>query len=114
LKYLNTNRIGNTGGLRVGRSIRPNEAGRNKRCVWKIPTRPFKDEHFATYPEDLIEPMIKAGCPPGGIVLDPFMGAGTTAVVAKKLGRRFIGIELNQKYIEMAERRIEKECGKLF
>jgi len=55
--------------------------------------------------------MIKAGCPQGGVVLDPFMGAGTTAVVAKKLGRKFIGIELNQKYIEIAERRLFNRFG---
>jgi site-specific DNA-methyltransferase (adenine-specific) len=111
LEYHDTNHIGNTSALRVGRPIRPNEAGRNKRCVWKIPTRPFKEAHFATYPEDLIEPMIKAGCPQGGVVLDPFMGAGTTAVVAKKLGRKFIGIELNPKYIEIAERRLFNRFG---
>lgn len=148
--------------------------GRNKRCVWRIPTRPFKGSHFAVFPETLVETPIKAGCPKfvckkcgkakekitkteynwqtkgktlgkkqrsgqmatlpghaikrvyevgytdcgcnagfkGGIVLDPFMGSGTTAVVAKKLGRNYVGIELNPKYIEMAERRI-KEVPKI-
>ena len=81
--------------------------GRNKRCVWKITTKPFKEAHFATYPEDLIETPIKAGCPEKGIVLDPFMGAGTTGLVAKKLGRNYMGIELNSEYIKIAEERIK-------
>jgi len=91
-----------------------NEEGervRNKRSVWTVNNRPFKEAHFATYPEDLIEPMIKAGCPQGGVVLDPFMGAGTTAVVAKKLGQNYIGIELNPKYIEIAEKRLLDRFG---
>jgi DNA modification methylase len=79
---------------------------RNRRSVWTITTKPFKDAHFATFPPDLVEPMIKAGCPTGGIVLDPFFGAGTTGFVAKQLGRDFIGIELNHKYCDMAEKRI--------
>lgn len=80
--------------------------GRNKRAVWSIITKPYSEAHFATYPEKLIEPMIKAGCPEGGIVLDPFIGSGTTAVVAKKLKRNWIGIELNKDYIEIANKRI--------
>lgn len=160
------------------RTMRPNLFGRNKRCVWVIPTRPFEGAHFAVFPEALVEPMILAGCPaevckkcgkvrqkiidnserintrPGlnvgnaksgtlidpnkelhsselskfrqkiiykeigytdcgcsegwnkGIVLDPFIGSGTTAVVAKKLGRDFIGIDINPKYVEMAKKRI--------
>lgn len=80
--------------------------GANRRSVWTITTKPFKDAHFATFPEDLIVPMIKAGCPRGGTVLDPFMGSGTTAVVAKKLGRDSIGIELNPAYVEMAKKRV--------
>lgn len=79
---------------------------RNKRSVWTITTKPFKGAHFATFPEDLITPMILAGCPQGGVCLDPFVGAGTTGLVARKLGRNYIGIELNPKYIEMAEKRI--------
>jgi len=141
---------------------------RNRRCVWKIPTQPFKGAHFATFPEKLIEPMVKAGCPEficnkcgktrekifknnrqetrpgnyskyterpeglkkriinnpieigytdcgcnsefsGGMILDPFAGAGTTGVVAIKNNRQFIGIELNPEYIEMARKRIENE-----
>ena len=85
-----------------------NKEGRNKRSVWSITTKPFKEAHFATYPEKLIEPMIKAGCPENGIVLDIFNGAGTTNLVALKLNRNYIGIELNQKYIDIANKRIEE------
>jgi site-specific DNA-methyltransferase (adenine-specific) len=92
---------------RDDRLRRPNQAGRNMRTVWSINTRPFAGAHFATFPESLIEPMIKAGCPQGGIVLDPFMGAGTTAVVAVKHGRNYLGIELNPDYIKIAEERIK-------
>ena len=80
--------------------------GRIKRCVWNISTKPFKGAHFAVFPEELIEIPIRAGCPKDGIVLDPFMGSGTTGVVAKKLGRNYIGIELNPEYIEIANQRI--------
>jgi len=79
---------------------------RNKRSVWTVPTRPFPEAHFATFPPKLIEPCILAGCPEGGIVLDPFMGAGTTALVATELSRNYIGIELNPKYIKIAEKRL--------
>jgi len=81
--------------------------GRNKRTVWKIPTQPFPEAHFAVYPEKLCETPILAGCPKGGIVLDPFMGSGTTGLVARKLGRNYIGIELNKEYIELAEKRLK-------
>ena len=87
---------------------------KNKRTVWTIPTKPFSDAHFATFPEKLIEPMILAGCPEGGIVLDPFMGAGTTAVVALKNGRNYIGTELNPEYIKIAEARIAGVTSPLF
>jgi len=153
------------------RDMRPNKDGKNPGDVWTIPTQPYPGSHFATFPEKLIEPMIKAGCPAeickkcgearkrisetsvgndrrtkgedkfsianetsgfrennllaqrkttgwtdcgcnagfeSGIVLDPFAGAGTTCVVAKKLGRHYIGIELNKSYCQMAERRIDK------
>lgn len=79
---------------------------RNKRSVWTIPTKPFKGAHFATFPEALVEPCILAGCPEGGLVLDPFTGSGTVGAVAMKHGRRFIGCELNPDYIAMAEKRI--------
>lgn len=79
---------------------------RNKRSVWEVTTKPFKEAHFATFPVDLIVPMIKASCPENGIVLDPFFGSGTTGVAAKKLNRNYIGIELNEEYIAIAEKRL--------
>jgi len=92
------------------------EQGRNKRCIWKVATQPFKEAHFATFPEALIEPMLKAGCPEGGIILDPFFGAGTTGLVAVKQNKHFIGIELNEEYCEIARKRINvvMDQGKLF
>jgi len=81
--------------------------GRNKRTVWNIPTKPFKEAHFAVFPPALIEPCILAGCPEGGVVLDPFMGSGTTGMVAAMHQRNFIGFELNPEYCKMAEKRIE-------
>ena len=82
--------------------------GRIKRAVWSINTKPFKGSHFAPYPEELVETPISAGCPKDGIVLDIFMGSGTTGVVAKKLGRNYIGIELNEEYVKIANDRIKK------
>lgn len=79
---------------------------RNRRSVWTIPTSPFPDAHFATFPPDLIRPCILAGCPAGGVVLDPFFGAGTVGVVCVEEGRRYLGIELNPEYVEMASGRI--------
>ena len=79
---------------------------RNKRSVWTVTTKPFKGAHFATFPTKLIEPCILAGCPVGGLVLDPFAGSGTTGVVALKHGRRFVGIEANPTYAQMARERI--------
>jgi len=100
---------GGDGSGELGNSVRfgNSEQGRNKRCVWRITTKPYKEAHFATYPEALCETPIKAGCPVGGIVLDPFFGAGTTGLVAKKQGKNYIGIELNQEYIKIAEARIK-------
>jgi DNA modification methylase len=82
--------------------------GRNKRSVWTVSTKPYKGAHFATFPPDLIEPCILAGCPENGIVLDPFAGSGTVGEVAKKNGRDFILIELNQNYKTLIDSRIEK------
>lgn len=87
-------------------SIYEPKATRNKRDVWIVTTKGFSEAHFATYPEELITPCILAGCPVDGVVLDPFMGAGTTAVVAVKNNRHYIGFELNPEYIEIAEKRI--------
>ena len=88
-------------------------AGRNKRTVWRIPTSGSRLAHVAMFPEKLIEPMILAGSPLGGVVLDPFMGSGTTAVVALKNSRRFLGIELNEEYIKMAEDRLAQMTAPL-
>lgn len=79
---------------------------RNKRSVWTVATRPLKEAHFATFPPALIEPCILAGCPEGGTVLDPFGGAGTTGLVADRLQRNAILIELNEQYMQIAKRRI--------
>ena len=104
------------GGMTVAKQLKYFEkvnsgevTGRNKRCVWKVSTQAFHGAHFAVYPEKLIIPMIKSGCPENGVVLDPFMGAGTTGLVSVKLKRQFIGIELNPEYIKIAEKRINAE-----
>jgi DNA modification methylase len=81
----------------------------NKRSIWTISLKPFHGAHFAVYPKDLIEIPIKAGCSINGIVLDPFMGSGTTAIVAKKQNKNYLGIELNPEYIKIANERIKKE-----
>jgi len=78
--------------------------GRNKRCVWKIPTKPNPEAHFATFPPNLVKPMIKAGCPEEGLVLDPFAGTGTTLKTAFKLGRNFIGFEISKEYCKIAKK----------
>lgn len=83
----------------------------NKRSVWSVCTSAFKDAHFAVFPPSLIVDCIKAGCPENGIVADPFMGSGTTAIVARKLNRNYIGFELNRDYIDIANKRINKELG---
>lgn len=91
-----------------------NEQGdyvRNKRDVWQVNVKPCKEAHFATYPPDLVRPCILAGCPEGGVVLDPFMGSGTTALVAKGIDRDYIGIELNPEYKAIAERRLFDKFG---
>lgn len=84
--------------------------GANKRSVWTVPTMPYREAHFATFPPDLIEPCILAGCPTGGTVLDPFGGAGTTGLVAARLQRNAVLIELNPAYAAMAEHRIHDDA----
>ena len=79
---------------------------KNKRSVWHVATKPFKGAHFAVYPPKLIEPCILAGCPEGGVVLDPFFGSGTTGVVAKEHNRNYVGIELNPEYAKLAQDRL--------
>lgn len=81
---------------------------RNKRDVWTVTTKPFRGAHFATFPPDLIEPCVLAGCPEGGTVLDPFSGAGTTGLVALHNGRSYVGLELNPEYAEMSRDRIQR------
>lgn len=84
---------------------------RNKRDVWSVNVKPCSEAHFATYPFELIKPCILAGCPENGIVLDPFMGSGTTAIVARSLNRNYLGIELNPEYIKIAHKRLDKHLG---
>lgn len=79
---------------------------RSRRTVWMIPTTPNKEEHYAAFPEALADLCILAGSRPGGLVLDPFCGSGTTGLSAVKLGRRFVGIELNREYLDIAYRRL--------
>jgi len=81
---------------------------RNKRSVWTVTTKPYSGAHFATFPPDLIEPCILAGAPEGGIVLDPFMGSGTTAHTALRAGRQYVGCELNGEYIKLANKRLSQ------
>lgn len=85
-----------------------NPAGRNVRTVWTITTKPYSGAHFATMPPDLAERCIKAGCPEGGTVLDPFAGSGTTLYVARKLGRSAIGFELNEEYRALIDDRLKQ------
>lgn len=99
-------RNGENSNLRGSLHKIPVRETRNRRSVWTVTTKPFKGAHFATFPPDLIEPCILAGSRPGDVVLDPFAGAGTTGVVCKKLGRNFLGVELNPEYREMALERI--------
>ncbi len=87
------------------------QSTRNRRSVWSIPTEPYKQAHFATFPTGLVEPMLLAGTEPDDIVLDPFFGSGTTAEVALKHGRRFIGIELSDEYAEVAQQRLAVRSG---
>ena len=84
---------------------------RNKRSVWSVTTKPFSEAHFATFPQDLIVPCILAGSPHGGIIVDPFMGARTTAIVAVKQGRNYLGCELNPEYNKIGEKRMRDELG---
>lgn len=85
-------------------------SGRNLRSVWTIPTHPYPDAHFATFPTKLVEPCIKAGSKEKDTIFDPFCGSGTTGVVALRLFRKFIGIEINPEYCEMAKNRINDDA----
>jgi DNA modification methylase len=83
---------------------------RNRRSVWTIPVKPYGGAHFAVFPNELIEPCIMAGAPVGGIVLDPFMGSGTTAQVAQNLGRQYLGCELNEDYKPLQDERMAQQA----
>jgi DNA modification methylase len=85
----------------------------NKRSVWTVNTKPYKGAHFAVFPQELIEPCIMAGSPVGGIVLDPFMGSGTTAQVAQNLGRKYLGCELNVDYKSLQQERLQQQSLEL-
>jgi DNA modification methylase len=105
---------GKTAEHQLGRSSsaeRVEDGKRNKRSVWSVPTTPYKGAHFATFPPALIEPCILAGCPIGGIVLDPFGGSGTTAGVALAHGRKAVLCELNPEYARFIPARIASICG---
>jgi site-specific DNA-methyltransferase (adenine-specific) len=80
--------------------------GRNLRSVWEVPTRALRQGHGAAFPPALVEPCLLLATGPGDLVLDPFVGSGTTAVAARALGRRFVGVELNRVYVRIAERRL--------
>jgi DNA modification methylase len=94
---------GRSSGMANGRETR------NRRSVWSVATKPYEGAHFATYPEELIEPCIMAGSRVGDIVLDPFMGSGTTAQVAQNLGRQYIGCELNPAYKALQDKRTQQQ-----
>lgn len=86
--------------------MRTNPNGRNMSCVWRVPYEPSKESHYAMFPTRLVRTPIEAGSPVGGVVLDPFIGSGTTAMVAKQLGRNYIGIEYNPEYAAICRRRL--------
>ena len=110
LRDRDSTKLNNTPGRTKMGGLKVNDYNmRNKRSVWEISTQPFPEAHFAVYPEELIKPCILAGCPERGIVLDPFMGSGTTALVARNLNRKYIGIELNPEYIKIIEHRLQQQ-----
>ena len=107
-----TTKLNNTPGRTKMAGLKTNNyETRNKRSVWSISTKPYKEAHFATYPPELIKPCILAGCPEGGTVLDPFGGSGTTAQVSNNLNRNAILCELNPEYVEIAKGRLHESLG---
>ena len=100
-------------GLAPHSGLTKSYATKNKRSVWSVTVKPYKGAHFATYPEDLVEPCILAGSEKGDIVLDPFMGSGTTAMVAKKNSRSYLGCELREEYASLQTARISSIPNKL-
>lgn len=108
---------GKTAAHQMGRrsaAERVEDGKRNRRSVWTVATRPYKGAHFATFPPALIEPCILAGSRPGDIVLDPFMGSGTTAAVALQHGRQYLGCELNPAYQPLQDARVESVFAELY
>ena len=105
-------RVRGAGTYEIGAARHLNPAGRNLRDVWTIPTQATEAEHFATFPERLVEPCILAGTKAGGVVLDPFMGFGTTALVAERLGRRWVGVDISAEYADLARERVNKRTGR--
>jgi DNA modification methylase len=97
-----------------GRVWEASDSKRNKRSVWTIPVKPFKEAHFATFPTELISPCIQAGSAIGDVVLDPFMGSGTTAEVSLRLQRKYIGFEINPEYIAISDKRLNPFKNTLF
>jgi DNA modification methylase len=107
-------KLNNTPGRRRSAGLKTNHYdSRNLRSVWTFNTQPYPDAHFAVFPEELPTRCIKAGCPVGGIVLDPFAGSGTTGAVARALGRSSIMIELNPEYVKLIEERTESKVPAL-
>lgn len=100
-----------TGKYRINGTNYRKDGKRNKRTVWDLNTKGSNESHFATYPQRLVKIPIEAGCPEGGIVLDPFMGTGTTGIAAKKLNRNFIGIDLNPESVDISNKLLHKELG---
>ena len=101
-------------GLQPHSGLEKSYPTKNKRSVWSVTNKPYKGSHFAVFPPDLIEPCIKAGSEEGDVVLDPFMGSGTTAVVSKSLGRHYIGCELHEEYGKLIQKRLsEKSFARL-
>jgi len=98
----------NGGGQGTGAITLTEGQGKNKRSVWTVPTESNPDPHYATFPQALIEPCVLAGCPENGTIFDPFIGSGTTALVARRLGRKCIGIEISQESCEIAARRTQQ------
>ena len=102
--------LGHSGSYKADGSPLNHPLGKNKRSVWTVTTKPYKEAHFAVFPTELIEPCIKAGCPKNGTVLDPFGGSGTTGLVADRLGRDATIIELNKNYISIASDRVKNDA----
>jgi site-specific DNA-methyltransferase (adenine-specific) len=96
------------------RDLRPNPDGRNMRTVVSINTESFPGAHFAVFPKKLVRPLLKAGCPEGGLVLDPFIGSGTVGIVAYEEDRNWIGIELNKEFRDLGNERIKKETNQAY